>query len=217
MEKENVLNNITELLKTELAGEGTGHDWYHIDRVRNNAMHICREEGGDEFVVEVAALLHDIADHKFHDNADQLARERIQTILSSNEVDQSIIDQVHHIVENCSFKGGVEGNKMKSLEGLIIQDADRLDAIGAIGITRCFAFGGKVGNPIYDPEVPPTEFKSSEEYVKKRTHSINHFYEKLLKLKDGMNTESGRKMAEERHNYMESFLDQFYAEWKGER
>ena len=207
--------SIIKLLKKEFHGESTGHDWYHIDRVRKVAATICEKEGGNLFVVELGALLHDIADHKFVADADVVAVERTREILAEHEVDGDTIEQVVHIVKNCSFKGGLE-NKMKSLEGRIVQDADRLDAIGAIGIARTFAFGGKVGNPIYDPEVDPTVFTSAEEYVKNRTHTINHFYEKLLKLKEGMNTETGKRMAYERHHYMEGFLKQFYKEWEGE-
>ena len=212
MSEKEIIEALVNQLKEEFANEATGHDWYHIERVWKLSKIICEKEGGDNFVVELGALLHDIADHKFVENADAVAEERINIILSAVGVEQTIIDKVQHVVANCSFKGGVE-NKMKLLEGLIVQDADRMEAIGAIGIARTFAYGGSVGNPIYDPTVPPTEFKSAEEYRKKRSHTINHFYEKLLKLKDGMNTKTGKAMAEERHLFMTQFLDQFYAEW----
>ncbi|MCG8576468.1 MAG: HD domain-containing protein [Flavobacteriales bacterium] len=212
MSEKEIIEALVNQLKEEFANEATGHDWYHIERVWKLSKIICEKEGGDNFVVELGALLHDIADHKFVENADAVAEERINIILSALGVEQTIIDKVQHVVANCSFKGGVE-NKMKLLEGLIVQDADRMEAIGAIGIARTFAYGGSVGNPIYDPTVPPTEFKSAEEYRKKRSHTINHFYEKLLKLKDGMNTKTGKAMAEERHLFMTQFLDQFYAEW----
>lgn len=137
--------------------------------------------------------------------------------MSDAGADQETIDKVLHIVLNCSFKGGIDENKMRSIEGKIVQDADRLDAIGAIGIARTFAFGGKFGNLLYDPNVKPTNYKSAEEYRTKRTHTINHFYEKLLLLKDGMNTSTGQRIAQERHVFMENYLTQFYAEWEGER
>lgn len=215
--QEDILNELKSEIREEFFGEATGHDWFHIERVCSNAQHIAQYEKADLFIVTLGALLHDISDHKFVEDADNVARKRVQEILEAKGVEQGVIDEVHHIVQNCSFKGGVGENKMNSLEGLIVQDADRIDAIGAIGVARTFAFGGKVGNPIYDPNVKPTDFKSAEEYVKNRTHTINHFYEKLLKLKDGMNTETGKKMARERHQFMEDFLQQFYAEWEGKR
>lgn len=217
MEKKIVIEAVVEQLKKEFAHESTGHDWFHIERVWKNAVLINQTEKGDQFIVELSALLHDIADHKFVENADQVADQRIQEILSLLDVNQEIIDQVKHIVANCSFKGGIGENGMKLREGLIVQDADRLDAIGAIGIARTFAYGGKAGNLIYHPEIPPTNFKSAEEYRNKRTHTINHFYEKLLGLKEGMNTSTGKQLAHERHVYMEKFLEQFYAEWNGEK
>jgi len=197
--------------------ESTGHDWYHIERVWKNAKQIQANEGGDLFVIEIGALLHDIADHKFVENADVEAENRTRQLLGSLHVAEETILAVLHIVLNCSFKGGIGDNKMKSLEGLIVQDADRLDAIGAIGVARTFAYGGKAGNMIYDPKVKPTTFKSAEEYRTKRTHTINHFYEKLLLLKEGMNTKKGIELAQQRDEFMRSFLEQFYGEWEGNR
>lgn len=217
MTNKEVIAAVVAHFKKEFAHESTGHDWYHIERVWKNAKTINEKETGDTFIVELGALLHDIADHKFVEDADNISRIRTIDLLSGLGVAEDVIDKVLHIVLCCSFKGGVGTNKMKSLEGLIVQDADRLDAIGAIGIARTFAFGGKFGNLLYDPEVAPSTFKSAEEYRKKRTHTVNHFYEKLLLLKDGMNTAAGREMAEGRHAYMESFLTQFYGEWNGER
>ncbi|MDG1913366.1 MAG: HD domain-containing protein [Crocinitomix sp.] len=216
MEKETVISAVVAHFKKEFAHESTGHDWYHIERVWKNAKTINIKEGGDTFIVELGALLHDIADHKFVEDADNISEKRTRDLLGGLGVPNEFIDKVLHIVLNCSFKGGVGANKMKSLEGLIVQDADRLDAIGAIGVARTFAFGGKFGNLLFDPDVAPSTFKSAEEYRKKRTHTINHFYEKLLLLKDGMNTTTGLEMAEGRHSYMESFLEQFYGEWNGE-
>jgi uncharacterized protein len=215
MDNSDVINYVISELKREFADESTGHDWFHIERVWKNAKQIAATEGGDLFVIELAALLHDIADHKFVEDADAEAKRRIQSMLSHTYVSQAIIDQVIDIVQKSSFKGGIGENAMKQLEGLIIQDADRLDAIGAIGIARTFAFGGKFGNLLYHPDIPPATFKNAEEYRKNRTHTINHFYEKLLLLKDKMNTSTGRKMAEQRHLFMQEFLNQFYNEWQG--
>lgn len=212
IEKERI-ERIAKQVKDKFYHESTGHDWFHINRVRKTALLISEEEGGRTDLIELAALLHDIADHKFVKNYKEEAPIRIKEILEKENIEDSLIIDVIHIVQNSSFSGGMEGNKMELLEGLIIQDADRLDAIGAIGIARTFAFGGKFGNSIYDPNVSPTEFKSSEEYRKSRTHTINHFYEKLLLLKDGMNTKTGQKLALQRHQFMEEFLEQFYREW----
>ena len=215
MSQQEIVNKIADTLKSQFQGESTGHDWYHIERVWKNAKLIAQDEECNPFIVELGALLHDIADHKFVDNFEEEEIKRTSGILEEYDISEDTIKAVQHIVQNCSFKGGLKENQMKSIEGLIVQDADRLDAIGAIGIARTFAYGGKYGNVIYDPEIKPTDFKSEEEYRTKRTHTINHFYEKLLKLKEGMNTETGKKLAAERHQFMEHFLDQFYKEWEG--
>lgn len=212
---EGVVESVRKKIEKKFSGESTGHDWFHIERVWRNAKLIAQNENCDTFIVELAALLHDIADHKFVKNADEEAEKRINQLLLDLNVERHQINQVIEIVQNCSFKGGVSENKMKSIEGFIVQDADRLDAIGAIGIARTFAYGGKFGNEIYNPSIKPQNFKSAEEYRNSRTHTINHFYEKLLKLKEGMNTETGKRLAEERHNFMLKFLEQFYAEWEG--
>ena len=217
MDKQEIITKVAAHFKKEFAHESTGHDWFHIERVWKNARLIAEEEGGDLFVIELGALLHDIADHKFVEDADNESRKRTIALLKGLGVEEETIEAVLHIVLNCSFKGGIGENKMKSKEGFIVQDADRLDAIGAIGVARTFAFGGKFGNLLYDPNVGPSTFVSAEEYRKKRTHTINHFYEKLLLLKDGMNTDTGKRLAQNRHDYMEQFLEQFYAEWEGKR
>lgn len=217
MYNQQVIEAVCAHFQKEFATESTGHDWYHIERVWKNAKRIQQAEGGDLFIIELGALLHDIADHKFVKNADYEAEKRTRELLSGLGVDLKTIEAVLHIVLNCSFKGGIGENKMESLEGFIVQDADRLDAIGAIGIARTFAYGGSVGSLLYDPKVLPTEFKSAEEYRTKRSHTINHFYEKLLLLKDGMNTKAGSEFALLRHTYMLDFLEQFYAEWEGDR
>lgn len=212
MDNSQIISQLADELRAEFANESTGHDWFHIERVWKNARYICEKEGGNLFLTELAALLHDIADHKFVVNADEVAAMRITSILSKWNMDQEIISKVIDIVKHNSFKGGLE-NKMTIKEGFFVQDADRLDAIGAIGIARTFAYGGKAGSLLYHPDIKPTQFKSAEEYRNNRTHTVNHFYEKLLLLKDKMNTETGKKMAQERHDFMERFLNQFYSEW----
>lgn len=215
LNREEIILSVAAHFQKEFAHESTGHDWFHIERVWKNAKQIQAKEGGDLFVIELGALLHDIADHKFVKNADEEAEKRTRELLGALGVSEETILSVLHIVHNCSFKGGIGDNKMKTLEGLIVQDSDRLDAIGAIGIARTFAYGGKAGNIIYDPSIIPTNFKSAEEYRTKRTHTINHFYEKLLRLKDGMNTSTGLQLANQRDAFMRSFLEQFYNEWEG--
>ena len=217
MVKNKIIQKVIEHMEAQFSGESTGHDWFHIERVWKNAKLIAANEKCDQFIVELGALFHDIADHKFVDKFEFETEKRTRAILSDTGVSEEVIQQVLHIIHNCSFKGGIGENKMKTIEGLIVQDADRLDAIGAIGVARTFAFGGKFGNELYNPDVPPADFKSADEYRKNRTHTINHFYEKLLKLKDGMNTESAKRIAEQRHSFMQLFLEQFYAEWNGEK
>lgn len=215
MDQKVVISQVACEIQKQFSGEETGHDWYHIERVWKNAELIARHEDCDQFIVELGALLHDIADHKFVADFEAETELRTRAILEKNGLDSERISQVLHIVQHCSFKGGISENKMKSIEGLIVQDADRLDAIGAIGIARTFAYGGKYGNMIYDPSVQPTDFQSEEEYRTKRTHTINHFYEKLLLLIDRMNTPTGIRLAKQRHEYMKGFLEQFYKEWEG--
>lgn len=211
------LSDVVELtaehVKSVLAGDSSGHDWWHIERVRRNALLIARNEGADHVVVELAALLHDIADWKFHAGDDTVGPRAAREWLQQNQVDSSIIDTVCDIVFRVSFKGAGVPTEMPTLEGKCVQDGDRLDAIGAVGIARAFAFGGHFGRAIYDPEIPPTLHDSFAAYKSKGGPTINHFYEKLLLLKDRMQTESGRKLALERHQFMEQFLQEFYREW----
>ena len=210
------LDNIKVQIKTEFFGEATGHDWYHIERVYKNALKIQETEGGDREVVTYAALLHDIADHKFVANHEEETESRIRAILGKENVKQAIIDHVLQIALNISYKGPNVENKISSLEGKIVQDADRLDAIGAIGIARAFAYGGRKNRSIYLPEEKPTLHDDFESYKNNEGHTINHFYEKLLLLKDRMNTETAKTIANQRHEFMENFLKQFYAEWNVE-
>ncbi len=216
MEKELIIQKLIDKIKGQFESDSSGHDWFHIERVWQLAKQIAIKEQANVFVTELGALLHDIADHKFVENFEEESINRTNQYLRDLGVDQEIIDQVIHIVLHCSFKGGVEENKMKSIEGRIVQDADKLDAIGAIGIARTFAFGGKFGSILYDPNVPPITHKTLTSYQKNRTHTINHFYEKLLLLKDLMHTETAKTIAAERHQFMLEFLDHFYKEWKAE-
>lgn len=193
-----------------------GHDWWHIHRVWTNARLIAREEEVDMLVVELAALLHDIADSKFHDGDEEIGPRTARTWLERQDLDPDTIHHVVQIIRHISFKGGHNEGKFYSPELAVVQDADRLDALGAIGIARAFNYGGHKGRGLYDPDVPPNLRMSKEEYKTSTAPTINHFYEKLLLLKDRMNTETGRKMAEDRHRFMEMYLEQFYREWHGE-
>jgi uncharacterized protein len=206
------ISAIRTIVKHQFSEESTGHDWHHIERVTQLALRIGKQEGGDLTVIELAGLLHDISDHKFNGGDFSKGGQEAARILQENDVEQSIIDKVIHVVNNISYKGARVKNTMESLEGKIVQDADRLDAIGAIGIARTFAYGGHKGHPIYSPSIPPTLHSTPEEY-QKITHTINHFHEKLLLLKDRMHTETGRKIAEARHQFMETFLNRFHDEW----
>ena len=202
-------------VKGQLATAEGGHDWWHIHRVWTNARLIAREEQVDMLVVELAALLHDIADSKFHDGDEEIGPRTAQNWLESQDVDQHIIDHVVMIIRHISFKGGHNEGAFHSPELAVVQDADRLDALGAIGIARAFNYGGHKGRGLYDPAIPPNLRMSKEEYKHSTAPTINHFYEKLLLLKDRMNSRTGRRMAEERHRFMEAYLEQFYREWDG--
>ncbi|HWO76320.1 MAG TPA: HD domain-containing protein [Bacillus sp. (in: firmicutes)] len=202
---------LEQKIKNLFLNEGTGHDWFHIDRVRRMALYICQQEGGNHEIVEAAALLHDVPDEKLnHSKEEGIAKlnHLLDELPFSAEQKKEIADIVLHI----SFKGGNE-TKLTNLNAKIVRDADRLDAIGAIGIARTFAYGGSKGNPIYNPEYKVRNQITEEEYRNQPTSVINHFYEKLLKLKDLMTTETGKKLAVEKHEFMEIFLKQFYREW----
>lgn len=213
--KEMILKNAEKLVQAKLAGEASGHDWWHIVRVRNTARKIALEEDADVFLCQLTALLHDMADEKLNDKPDE-ELEKIHVWLLEQGLSQSDAEHVIRNIKTMSFKG--DGKSVPdSLEGQIVQDADRLDAIGAIGIARCMAYSGHKGRPIHDPKMIPRQHLTSEDYRSGQDTAIMHFYEKLLKLKDLMNTDYGRKMAEQRHAYLEDFLDEFYAEWDGQR
>jgi uncharacterized protein len=200
-----------------LSGDSSGHDWFHIERVRRTALVIGREEGADLVVVELAALLHDVADWKFaggdHTAGPRAAREW----LVGQRAHAALIDHVCQIIAGLSFKGAGVPTPMTTLEGQVVQDADRLDALGAIGIARTFAYGGHKGQPMHDPTIPPEPHASFDAYKRGGGTTINHFYEKLLLLAARMNTRTGKRLAAERQRYMEGFLAQFLAEWEGER
>ena len=214
-----IIDKTKEYVKNKLEGEGSGHDWWHILRVYNNALDIAEKEGNcDIFIIELAALLHDIADWKFNDGNLDKGSEIAGLFLADLNVDEKIIEHVSDIIKNISFKGANVKNTITTKEGMIVQDADRLDAIGAIGIARTFAYGGSRGRKIYDPEIKPKIKMNKDEYQKnKNSTSINHFYEKLLLLKDMMNTTEGKKLAEHRQVVMQEFLNEFMQEWEGEK
>ena len=215
MEQTTIITKTIAFVQETLQHAEGGHDWFHIERVYKNALLIAKEETVDEFVVSLGALLHDIADAKFHNGDETVGPKVARAFLESVAVAEDIIVHVENIITNISFKGGNFEQRFSSPELDVIQDADRLDAIGAIGIARTFNYGGFKNRKIYDPAIEPNLNMTKEEYKKSTAPTINHFYEKLLLLKDKMNTETGKKIAEQRHAFMERFLDQFYAEWNG--
>ncbi|MBT5808118.1 HD domain-containing protein [Candidatus Uhrbacteria bacterium] len=212
---ETIQKTITFVKDTLAEAEG-GHDWWHISRVWSLAKLILEDEKADRLVVELGALLHDIADSKFHGGNEDVGPEKAIVFLESLDVDTEVISHVENIIRHVSFKGGNHEQAFRSPELDLVQDADRIDAIGAIGIARTFNYGGFIGAKLYDPDIPAKLNMSKEEYKKNIDPTINHFYEKLLLLKDRMNTTAGKTIAEKRHEYMEEFLNQFYREWNGE-
>jgi uncharacterized protein len=213
--RKEIIEKTSEYVRQTLAGAEGGHDWWHIYRVWKLAKKIGAEEGADLFVVELAALLHDIADPKFYDGNEEIGPKTAKEFLQKQAVDAAIIDHVDKIIRNISFKNSFQNAGFRSKELDVVQDADRLDAIGAIGIARAFNYGGFKNRPRYDPGIPPNQALTKEEYKNSVSPTINHFYEKLLLLKDLMNTPTGKRMAEERHHFMEIYLERFYREWEG--
>jgi uncharacterized protein len=213
--KMSVLENAENFVKQQLETAEGGHDWFHIERVYKNAILIAKEESCNMEVVQLAALLHDIADSKFHNGDETIGPKIAREFLTKEDVAEETIHHVVNIIENISFKGGNFKKDFHSKELEIVQDADRLDAIGAIGIARTFNYGGFKNRAIYHPEILPNLSMSKEEYKKSTAPTINHFYEKLLLLKDKMNTQTGKKIAQKRHDFMELYLEQFYGEWNG--
>lgn len=214
MTQTDLIQKTADFIKQEFGDDSSGHDWWHIYRVWKNAISICERERADLFIVELAALLHDLDDWKFNESEDETPR-RAQAWMESCGVDSQTNQAVCEIIRHVSYKGARVENKMKSLEGFIVQDADRLDAIGAIGIGRAFAYGGYKNRPMYDPETENHMHASFKEYKNSKSATINHFYEKLLLLKDMMNTATAKKIAEQRHEIMLKFLEQFMNEWEG--
>lgn len=212
-----MIENTITFVKNQLQNAESGHNWFHVERVYKNAMLIAKTESCNLLVVQLAALLHDIADSKFHNGDETIGPKTAKTFLESQNVDEETIVHVVKIIENLSFKGGNFQKTFHSKELDIVQDADRLDAIGAIGIARTFNYGGFKNREIYNPEIAPNLLMSKEEYKNSTAPTINHFYEKLLLLKDLMITETAKKIAAQRHQFMETFLAQFYAEWEGEK
>ena len=202
-------------VKEKLKDAEGGHDWFHTERVYKNAIHIASEEEVDPLIVALGALLHDIADSKFNNGDETIGPAIARDFLSKIELDQKRIDHIIKIIENISFKGGRQKRNFSSKELDVVQDADRLDAIGAIGIARCFNYGGFKNRSLYDPAIPPNLAMTKEEYKNSTAPTINHFYEKLLLLKERMNTTTAKRIAAERHKFMEQFLEQFYKEWEG--
>lgn len=212
-----IIDKTILFVKDKLEDAEGGHDWFHIERVYKNALLIANNEACDLEIVKLGALLHDIADSKFHEGDETIGPKTARTFLKKENVDEVTIEHVLNIIENISYKGGNFNQKFTSKELEIVQDADRLDALGAIGIARTFNYGGFKNHPIYNPNIAPNLLMTKEEYKKSKAPTLNHFYEKLLLLKDKMNTEAGKKLAEERHFFMEKYLSQFYAEWEGEK
>ncbi|MFC0188730.1 HD domain-containing protein [Fictibacillus aquaticus] len=210
-----IIQMTEEFVRRKLGNESSGHDWYHIHRVRQLALKIAEQEGADVFICELAALLHDIADEKIA-GSEEAGLAEVSDWLRTIKLEAQVADAVLHIIQNMSYKGGHAGEAL-SLEGRVVQDADRLDAIGAIGIGRTFAYSGAKGQLMFDPEIPVREEMTKEEYRNGKSTAINHFYEKLLKLKSGINTPYANKLAEERHQFMEDFLQRFSLEWEGKK
>lgn len=219
MNKSEIINQTIQFVRSTLQGAEGGHDWFHIERVWKNAKLIAKDEDVDLFVVELGALLHDIADAKFYEGDENIGPEKAREFLQNLNIDASIIQHIINIIKNISYKNSLESNakKFQSKELDVIQDADRIDAIGAIGIARAFNYGGFKNRELYNPEIKPNLNLTKEEYKKSNAPTINHFYEKLLLLKDKMNTKTGQGIAKDRHNFTEKFLEQFYKEWDGNR
>ena len=216
MNKKQIILNTIDFVKETLEGAEGGHDWFHIERVYKNALLIAKNEKVDLFVVQLGALLHDIADAKFYDGDESVGPKKARNFLESQQVEETVISHVENIILFISYKSSFDHNRIFSSPELnVIQDADRLDAIGAIGIARCFNYGGFKNRTLYDPEIEPNLKMTKEEYKKSNAPTINHFYEKLLLLKDKMNTKTGLIIAQRRHSFMDEFLQQFFDEWDG--
>jgi uncharacterized protein len=215
VEQGQVIARTAEFVHGRLAGEGTGHDWWHVERVWRMAVRLAADEPVDHLVVELAALLHDVADWKFHGGDDEIGPRLAGEWLAGVGVEPLVIAHVQEIVRDLSFKGAGVPRPMRTREGAVVQDADRLDAIGAIGIARAFAYGAHKGNTLHEPGVAPSPHATAEAYKAGSGSTVNHFYEKLLLLRDRMNTERARRLADGRHSFLEEFLERFHGEWDG--
>ena len=216
MDKKTIISQTITFVKQQLKGDATGHDWWHVHRVWHMALTLAEKEGADLFVVQLAALLHDIADWKFHAGDDKKGGVIARQWLESLGLEEKVIGHVCQIVSDISFKGASVATHMKTIEGKVVQDADRLDALGAIGIARAFAYGGYKGRPMFNPKIEPVLHQSFDQYKANKGTTINHFHEKLFLLKDRMNTTAAKRIAEERHCYMEEFVGRFKKEWGNE-
>lgn len=210
MNKALILEKTRDFVKEKMYKEGSGHDWFHVERVCNMSKYLAQKESADMFIVEMTALLHDIDDWKFSDVYNTTVTEEFLKFVEVSEEDSN---RILNIIKTMSYKGGVVDSTQNTIEGMVVQDADRLDALGAIGIARAFAYGGSKNRSMYDPSIKPIDFKSLDEVKNKDNHTINHFYEKLFKLKDLMNTNTAKEIAKKRHKYMEDFIEEFYSEW----
>jgi uncharacterized protein len=215
MYNQEVIKKTEEYVKSIQQGDSSGHDWWHSDRARKLALHIGRKENADLYVVELSALLHDIADYKLHGGDEEIGPKTARVWLEKSAVEESIISHVYQIIKDLPFPGAGESSRARTIEGKVVQDADWLDALGAIGIARALIFAGSSQRGLYNPEKKPELHKSFEEYKKNKTDAINHFYEKLLLVKDKLNTATAKKIAAKRHTIMEEYLKQFFIEWDG--
>lgn len=216
-QEEIIIAKTVAFVKNKLKNDPSGHDWWHIYRVWKMALHLAEKENANYFEVQLAALLHDIDDWKLKDKEEHICTKNAKDWLNSQKVDEKIQLHICQIIEDLSFKGAGVTTSMYTIEGKVVQDADRLDAIGAIGVARAFAFGGYKKREMYNPDIKPMMHLSFEEYKKNQSTTINHFYEKLLLLKNFMNTDTAKQIAKERHQFIETYLAQFIAEWNGER
>jgi uncharacterized protein len=214
LKKEEIILFTSQYFENTLSNEATGHDWFHIERVWKLAKKIAEgEKSYDLFIVEMGALLHDIADHKFYDGDEKIGGIKAQEFLQQFDLEENTIQKIVNIVQEISYKGAEVETPMSSIEGKIVQDADRLDAIGAIGVARAFAYGGSKKRQMYHPNIKPVCHTSFDAYKNSTAPTINHFYEKLLLLKDRLNTDTAKEMAIRRHTFMEQFLTEFYLDW----
>jgi uncharacterized protein len=216
MMEQDLIAQTKEFVRKQLQNAEGGHDWWHIVRVHTTALELAEETPANMLVVELAALLHDISDSKFHQGDEEKGPAVARSFLLDQQLDDETINAVDYIIRHMSFKNSFEFDEEKTIEFQIVEDADRLDAMGAIGIARAFSYGGHKMRPFYDPDIPPANFTEGKAYKTSQSPTINHFYEKLLLLKDMMNTEKAKKMAAGRHQFMLRFLDQFYSEWEGQ-